>query len=272
MVARVNGSFATSAVSGTRFSDLRWIAETGSTNRDLLEAATRGVPEGMVLVADHQTAGRGRLDRSWVAPAGASLLVSVLLRPSLDTEQLFLLTLACALAAIEAVEEVSGVKLGLKWPNDLVVAEGPLVDRKLAGILAESQVSAGRVDAVVVGMGLNLNWPADLPADLAATATSVNHLTNGPVNREQLCVAWLRRYDALLDNLTDPQGRDRFLGVVRAASTTIGRRVRVERATESFEGDAVDISSLGHLLVDRGDGSEIEEITVGDVIHARPIG
>ena len=86
-MADVQGSFATSAVPGTRFTDVRWITETGSTNADLLAAAAEGAPEGVVLVADHQSAGRGRLDRTWVAPAGSSLLVSVLLRPQQDRHQ-----------------------------------------------------------------------------------------------------------------------------------------------------------------------------------------
>ncbi len=266
-MARVNRSFATSGVPGTRFVDVRWVSETGSTNRDLLEAAADGAPEGLVLVADHQTAGRGRLDRTWIAPAGASLLVSALLRPELDPEDLFLLTLACGLAAREAVAEVAGVRPGLKWPNDLIVADGPLADRKLAGILAESQVNAGRVTAVVVGMGLNLDWPENLPEELAAIAASVNHLTGSPVEREPVLLAWLGHYDRHLSAIADPEGRRMFLDDIRAASATIGRDVRVEGIGEVIEGRAVDISENGHLLVER-DG-QIIEVAVGDVLHAR---
>jgi len=267
MVARVNGSFATSGVPGTRFADVRWVAETGSTNRDLLEAAAAGAPEGLVLVADYQSAGRGRLDRAWIAPAGASLLVSALLRPDLGPDELFLLTLACGLAAIDAVDEVAGVRPGLKWPNDLVVAEGPLADRKLAGILAESHIVKGQVEAVVVGMGLNLDWPADLPEELSLTATSVNHLTGCEVDREEVLLAWLRHFDRHLIAVGDAGGRIRFLEEVRAASSTIGRNVRVESASESFDGRAVGIADDGRLLVDR-DGS-IVSVTVGDIVHAR---
>ena len=266
-MARVNGSFATSGVPGTRFADVRWVAETGSTNRDLLDEAARGASEGVVLVADHQTAGRGRLDRTWVAPAGASLLVSVLLRPQLPVEDLFLLTVACGLAAADGVEEVTGIRPGLKWPNDLVVADGPLIDRKLAGILAESHVTAGVVEAVIVGMGLNLDWPDQLPDELAATAASVNHLTGAPVDREQVLVAWLTAYDRRLSSLATEEGRARLLDDARGSSATIGRRVKVERSDGSFEGRAVGITDHGHLLVDRGD--ETIEITVGDVVHAR---
>jgi BirA family transcriptional regulator, biotin operon repressor / biotin---[acetyl-CoA-carboxylase] ligase len=268
-VADVTGSFATSAVPGTRFIHVRHVVETGSTNRDLLAEAASGAPEGLVLVADHQTAGRGRLDRTWVAPPGASLLASVLLRPALPADELFLLTLACAMAAIEAVDEIAGVRPGLKWPNDLVVTDGPLADRKLAGILAESHVAGGRVDAVVVGMGLNLDWPEVLHDDLAATAASVNHLTGTSVDREAVCVAWLRHYDGILDALAEPDRRDVFLSDVRRSSATIGRRVRVERDTDVFEGDAVDITAAGHLVVDPGDGSPAIEVTVADIVHLR---
>ena len=267
MVARVNRSFGTSEVPGTRFADVRWVAETGSTNRDLLAAAAEGVPEGLVLVADHQTAGRGRLDRSWIAPAGASLLVSALLRPTTGPRELFLLTLACGLAAIDAVDEVAGIRPGLKWPNDLIVAEGPLADLKLAGILAESHVANGQVEAVVIGMGLNLEWPADLPEELSLTATSVNHLTGNAVDREQVLVAWLRHFDRHLVAISNAAGRIRFLEDVRSASSTIGRDVRVESANESFDGRAVGIADYGRLLVDRN--GSIVSVTVGDIVHAR---
>lgn len=268
-MADVQGSFATSAVPGTRFTRVRHVDETGSTNRDLLEEAAAGAPEGLVLVADHQTAGRGRLDRSWTAPAGASLLVSVLLRPSLQIDDLFLATLACAVAAIEATDEIAGVRPGLKWPNDLVVSDGASDIRKLAGILAESRVVDGRVEALVVGMGLNVNWPADLPPELAATAVAVNHLTGVEVDRDALLVAWLVRFDAHLTAVADPAGRTAFLELVRSMSATIGRQVRVELADRTFSGVATAITDLGHLLVD--DGGEIVEVTVGDVVHARVV-
>src|SRR4051794_7575214 len=145
-----------------RFTDVRRFATIDSTNRYLLECAADGEPEGVVAVADEQTAGRGRLDRSWIAPPGAALLVSGLLRPRLPVERLHLVTLAAALAAIDSVTVLSGAEARLKWPNDVVVD-----DRKLAGILAESD-GAG---AIVVGMGLNVrgDW---FPPELAVTATA----------------------------------------------------------------------------------------------------
>src|SRR4029079_12035803 len=151
-----------------------------------------------------QTAGRGRLDRSWIAPPGAALLVSALLRPRLPVERLHLVTLAAALAAIDAVRALAGIDAQLKWPNDVVVD-----DRKLAGILAESD-GAG---AIVVGMGLNVrgDW---FPPELAATATSC------AVDRDEVLEAWLGAFDARLDRL------DGVLDAARAVSATLGRRVR----------------------------------------------
>ena len=108
------------ALAGTRFADVRWVGETGSTNTDALALARDGAPEGVVLVADHQTAGRGRLGRTWEAPPGASLLVSVLLRPPAAVADA--VTMAAGVAMAEAVAEVAGVDARLKWPNDLVVA------------------------------------------------------------------------------------------------------------------------------------------------------
>src|SRR4051794_41904164 len=151
-----------------------------------MELAGAGAPEGVVAVADHQTAGRGRLGRTWVAPPGASLLLSVLLRPGLTTERLHLATAVVALAAAAAVDDVAGFRPGLKWPNDLVVD-----DRKLAGVLAEADLSDAAAPAVVVGIGINLNWPDELPPEIATIAVAANHVAGRPVDRDAVLDALL---------------------------------------------------------------------------------
>jgi BirA family biotin operon repressor/biotin-[acetyl-CoA-carboxylase] ligase len=273
MVACVQGSFATSALEGTRFTDVRWVPETGSTNRDLLSEASRGAAEGVVLVADHQTAGRGRLDRAWSAPPGASLLVSVLLRPQLDAADAFLVTAAAAVAACQACSEVAAVFPGIKWPNDLMIVAGErFVGRKLAGILAESVVTDGHISAVVVGMGLNVNWPEVLPPELADTAVALDHVVGHRVDREALLVSWLRHLDAWLDLVVTPEGRDLLLLRLRETSATLGRRVRVELPTGTIEGVALDVTSAGHLLVQPDGEAKTVEVAVGDVVHLRHSG
>ena len=205
--ARNLGDRAQAALAGSRFADVRWVASTGSTNADALALARDGAPEGVVVVADHQTAGRGRYDRAWVAPPGGSLLVSVLLRPPFPVASTA--TMATAVAMAEAVEEVAGVSPGLKWPNDLVVA-GEGGERKLAGILAEAdwpasatisagwrQPSAHERAVIVVGVGLNVSWPEDDEAirDVADTAVALNWVTSAPIDRVDLLVAFLQRLD-----------------------------------------------------------------------------
>jgi BirA family biotin operon repressor/biotin-[acetyl-CoA-carboxylase] ligase len=238
-------------LSGTRFRDIRLFSRVDSTNRYLLAEAALGQAEGVVAVADEQTAGRGRLGRTWEAVRGSALLVSVLLRPDLPPDRRHLVTLAAAVAAADAVHAVAGFEARVKWPNDLVVA-----DRKLAGILAEAD-GAG---AVIVGMGLNLRADA-FPPELAELATACD-LHADPIARDDLLVAWLNALDGYLDALD---------GVVAAAaqrSATIGRRVRVELAHEQVNATATRLTDEGYLVVTLDDGTE-QIVTAGDVIHLR---
>ena len=245
---------------GTRW-DVRRFASIDSTNTALLAAAREGAPEGVVFVADHQTAGRGRLDRRWEAPPGSSLLVSVLLRPSIAPAHAHWVTAAVGLAASDACAAVAGFDALLKWPNDLVVG-----DRKLGGILAEAVVEAGVVQAVVVGMGLNVNWPEPLPDDLAATATACNLVVGHEVDRDALLAAFLDCLGARYAALDWPSG----LADLRARSATLGRDVRVELPGDRVVvGRAVDLAEDGALLVETRPG-EVRRVSVGDVIHLRP--
>jgi BirA family transcriptional regulator, biotin operon repressor / biotin---[acetyl-CoA-carboxylase] ligase len=238
------------SASPPRFTEVEWLAETDSTNRYLLDAARSGAPDGLVVVADVQHAGRGRLGRTWTAPPGASLLMSVLLRPKLEPDQRHLVVMAAAVAMADAVLVLTGVMAELKWPNDLLVG-----DRKLAGILAEASG-----DAVVVGIGLNLNW-SEIPEELEGIATACNLEGGTPADREEVLAIFLNRYEELLSDLDETRLQYRHL------LGTIGRRVRVERADGNVVGTAVDVDDVGRLLVDV-DGS-VEVIAAGDVIHLR---
>lgn len=245
------------------------LAETDSTNRVVLELARAGEPEGAVVVADHQSAGRGRLGRVWQAPPGASLLVTVLLRPTIAVADAHLVTIAAALAAADACAGVTGVRPALKWPNDLVV-ERHGTTRKVAGLLAESLVRSSRVDAIALGMGLNVQWPADLPEDLATIATALNHEAGADVDREAVLAAWL---DCLADRyarLTSVGGAEALLAAYRVACVSLGRPVRVQLSDETFTGTAVEVTREGHLVVEPDAGGGRRIVTAGDVVHLRP--
>lgn len=257
----VPGLLAKQALAGSRFGDVRWVRETGSTNADLLELARAGAPEGITLVADVQTAGRGRQGRSWLAPEGSSLLLSVLLRP--PAERTAQVTMALAVAAVEAVEQLAGVQPRLKWPNDLVwPGDGSMADRKLAGILAEADWDSSASVAVVAGIGLNVRWPRELPDEIADVATALNHISDRSVEPEQLLVALLLR-------LEHWYGSPGVLERWRSLSATLGRDVRVELASETVQGVAVELDGNGHLVLELSGGSR-RRFAAGDVVHLRP--
>jgi BirA family biotin operon repressor/biotin-[acetyl-CoA-carboxylase] ligase len=269
MVTGMKGDRARSALVGCRFCDVRWVDETGSTNRDLLDLAAGGAPEGVVLVADHQTAGRGRLDRAWQAPPGSSLLMSVLFRPTGPADDAHLLTTAVGVSAAEACRMVADVKVRLKWPNDLVVvARDDGAVRKVGGILAESIVEGSSLDAVVVGLGLNVNWPDPLPdemaAELAGVASALNHVAGHLVDREELLLKLLQR----LDHWSRMSPAD-LMARARDLSATLSSRVRVDLGPEQIVGTAAELTDAGSLRVELDDGSS-REVVVGDVVHLRP--
>jgi BirA family biotin operon repressor/biotin-[acetyl-CoA-carboxylase] ligase len=246
MVSRVTGPGANS----DRFR-IEWITRTGSTNADVLERARAGEPDGLVLVADHQSAGRGRLDRRWEAPEGANLLVSILLRPDLDPSQWFRCTNAVAVALVEACA-AHGVLARIKWPNDVVVGAAKLASggAKLAGILAEVAD-----DAVVVGLGCNVGWPA---ADEMPGATSLV-ACGASVTRAQLLDDLLARLDEQAPDL-----HERYL----ARCASIGRAVRLALPDgRELAGIARTVDDAGRLVLETPDG-ERQAFTVGDVVHA----
>lgn len=267
---------AKAALSGTRFADLRWVEETGSTNADVLEliAASGVVHRSIVLVADHQTAGRGRMQRVWEAPPGTSVLMSIGIPvDDVPAARRTLLTTALALAVTDARPE-----LRLKWPNDLVVPSAPtavgdpadpLGYRKVGGILAEShRIGAG--EWVVLGIGLNVNWP-EVPAELAALATSIDRVVGHEIDREDLVAAVLGAFDARwLPLVEGADQRRELLAAYRERSSTLGGRVRVELPDGELVGTATDVTTEGALVV-RDDDGVVHTVTVGDVVHLRPV-
>lgn len=257
---------------GTRFAEVRWFDEIDSTNRYLAELAQAGEGGPLVAVADHQTAGRGRLGRRWEAPPASNLLVSVLLSPGLPPEELHLCSAAVALAAADACRELSGVDPALKWPNDLLVA-----GRKLAGVLAESVPLTGDPArrAVVVGIGVNVAWPpppgdagtASVPDELRDTATSLARESSTPVDRTALLGALLGGLEPRARSLDDVAGRRRLMSEYRSRCDTLGQQVEVDLPSGEVRGIAADITVEGHLLVDTG--ACLTTVSAGDVVHVR---
>jgi len=243
--------------------------QTGSTNADLLAAARSGAAAGTVLVAEEQTAGRGRLDRSWQSEPGASLTFSVLLRPSdVPAASRGWLPLLAGVATASALRAQTGLAISLKWPNDVLAGEagGGGTGGKLAGILAER---AG--DAVVVGIGLNVSAAeSELPA---GPATSLSLAGAANPDRQAILVALLTELERwYLRWAGGPRPGDAEACGLRASylqwCATIGRDVRVEMpGGKTLTGRARDVDGVGRLLVSAGDGEHA--ISAGDVVHVR---
>ncbi len=247
---------------GAMWTDVRIVAETGSTNADVLELGADGAPEGLVIAAESQTAGRGRQGRSWQSRPAAALTFSVLLRPrSVPQAARGWVPLLAGVAATRAVRQIAAVDARLKWPNDVLLGGG-----KLAGILAEQSG-----DAIAVGIGINvLGRDHDLPT---ATATSLERGGAGPTDRTELLAEILRQLERwyLLWRETgsgDAAGsglRQEYLSLC----ATLGRLVRVQLPGDRIlTGTAVDVDTAGQLLIRRG-GGDIVAVSAGDVVHVR---
>ena len=226
-----------------------------STNERARELATEG-RENVVVLADEQTGGKGRLDRAWASPSGGVWL-SVLLRPEVPPAQTPLFTLAAAVATVRAARE-AGVDAVIKWPNDVLVAGS---ERKLAGVLTEMGGEADRVDWLVVGVGVNANVDRDaIPGERATSLRA----EVGDVDRRAFTQ---RLLEAFHDRQTDPDG---VLPAWRDHAVTLGQRVRVETPGDEVTGEAVDVTFPGSLVVETPDGRV--EVTAGDCEHLRPAG
>jgi BirA family biotin operon repressor/biotin-[acetyl-CoA-carboxylase] ligase len=230
-----------------------WLDETASTNTDALGLAEEGAPEWTVVATGHQTSGRGRLGRTWIDVPGSSLLVSVLLRPSLAPDRAPLLSLLAAVAMIGA----SGLPgMRSKWPNDLVVG-----DRKLGGILAEAAISGGEVRHLVIGTGLNLTR-SGLPGDRASSSLAEE---GGEPDGEGILTGYLSELRAEYQRPNFPVG---LVERYAAVCATIGRRVRAttDGGTE-VEGLATGLDDRGSLLLETDSGTH--PVAFGEVTHLR---
>jgi BirA family biotin operon repressor/biotin-[acetyl-CoA-carboxylase] ligase len=227
--------------------EVLFLPETDSTNRRAMAWAMQGAAPGSIVVADFQTAGRGRLGRTWTAPAGSSLLLSIVLRPDTAPERWPLISLAAGVAICECLAGL-GLEPGLKWPNDVLLG-----DHKVAGILSEAAEGA-----VILGIGLNVGR-VDFPREIVSTATSLENFSGRAFNRLDVLSGLTGHLSGLVEAPPDrvPDGYRRW-------SRTLGRQVRVDLGTGFLEDRAVDIDRFGGLELAGG-----RVVRAGDVIQVR---
>jgi BirA family biotin operon repressor/biotin-[acetyl-CoA-carboxylase] ligase len=237
-----------------------------STNVHARMIADRGAPEGTVVVAEAQVKGKGRRGRSWFSPAGEGIYVSVILRPRVAPSEAPRLVLMAAVAAAEALLAQAALPVSVKWPNDILVG-----GKKIAGILSEMRLAGDRIDHVVIGMGVNVNTPAEsLPPEIAAIATSLCAVTGRTFSRAGLLRAYLEKLEgwyALFRERRFEPIRERWLEIARI----IGKQVKIAGIDRTYEGEVIDIDPTGFLILKSPDGG-VQRILAGDVsmIEAPP--
>lgn len=238
--------------------DVIWLTETDSTNRQLRILAESGAAAGSVLLADAQTAGRGRLGRKFASPVGKGIYLSYLLRPGIDPSALGKLTPWAAVAVRRAVKSVCGLNADIKWVNDLLCH-----GRKLCGILTEGAFREGALHYAVLGVGLNVSaLPGDFPVELRETATSIYQETGRLFDRAALAAAVIRELDAL-PGLWD-SGGEAYYREYRAHCVTLGRYVRL---SSGETGLAADLDRDYALLLRWEDGTETR-VTSGEALFS----
>ena len=240
--------------------EIRYLAETDSTNRQAYALGEEGAGEGLVVIADRQTAGRGRMGRSWASPPGVNLYLSVLLRPPLPPHAAPQLTFVSTLAVSRAIAACCGLEATHKWPNDVLI-DG----RKVAGLLNELSAESDLIRFVVLGIGINLNMTADLfPADLRLPATSLLLSGGRPVSRAAFARELLQQLDVLYAEYLN-RGPAAIMAAWEARCDLIGRAVVVdEGGSGTVRGSVAGIDRDGALLLTLANGAT-ERILAGDV-------
>ena len=232
--------------------------ETDSTNMRVKEAARSGAGEGLVVLAEQQTAGRGRRGRSWLSLPGENIYMTVLLRPDFLPDRAPMLTLLMACAVTRAVRRVCHVEVGIKWPNDLVFG-----GRKICGILTEMSVVQGAVDYVLIGVGINCNQ-REFPEELAEKATSIWLETGQAVPRETLVCRVLEEFEQLYIQFCKEQSLAFIKDEYEAALVNRGETVCVLEPGHEWKGTALGISKTGALII-KTDGGDLREVDSGEV-------
>jgi BirA family transcriptional regulator, biotin operon repressor / biotin---[acetyl-CoA-carboxylase] ligase len=236
--------------------------KTDSTNRVALELGHAGEPEGAVVLAEEQTAGRGRAGHTWHSERATGIYATLLLRPQLAPVQAPLLTMMAGLSAHAAVQRVAGLSVDLKWPNDLLVR-----GKKIGGILTEMHAEPSLVRFVIVGIGINVNQEK-FPTDLAETSTSLRMETGRAQSRLEVLVQFLRDFESDYSELLRTGATSVVQRFESISSYARGKRVRVTNGKDSFTGETAGLGEQGLLRVKRDDG-EIITVIAGDVAEVR---
>ncbi len=237
---------------------------TDSTNARASKLASEGAPEGTLVIAEHQTAGRGRLGRKWESPPGVNLYFTLILRPEIPPAAAPMITLAAAAALTKAVRALYNLPAAIKWPNDMLIGF-----KKAAGILTEMNAEPGRVRHVLLGVGVDVNMTREMfPEEIRDISTSIYIARGEKANRAELLRRFLFEMETLYDNIVSGR-KEVVLDAWRSLSCTLGRRVTVKGLWGERTGTATDIDGSGGLVIE-DDGGKRETVISGDLFFNYP--
>lgn len=238
--------------------NIKYFTTTDSTNNQAKKLALQGAPDGTIVVSEEQAGGRGRLARSFFSPKYKGIWFSVILRPKFLPQEAPKCTLMAAVAITKAIKEVTGINVGIKWPNDILYD-----NKKLVGILTEMNAEMDCINYIVIGMGINVNIPyAEIPDDIKDKATSLSEIAGEKISRIKLLDSILYHLEQLYI-LAQKEGFKPILDQWRQYSITLNQHIKVIGTNETYTGVAVDIDDEGALLVDRN--GKINRVLAGDV-------
>ena len=242
---------------------LYYLESTGSTNTDAKRLAEEGEPHGTTIVANMQTAGKGRRGRTWQSPAGANTYFTILLKPDFSPDKASMLTLVMALSVAEAIEEITGLKADIKWPNDIVVHK-----KKVVGMLTEMSTTPemDEIQYVVIGVGTNVNYdsPEDFPEELRPTATSLRMEAGHLINRAALTERVLARFEVNYEKFEETLDLSGLMDSYEKRLINVGAQVRVLDPAGEYTGISRGINAVGELLVEKENGETIN-VYAGEV-------
>ena len=234
--------------------DIVYFKEIDSTNRYAKKLAGQGAAHGTRVLADTQTAGRGRRGHSWISPAGSSISMTLILRPDVPPAQVAKISLLTALATANAIRRVTGLDVRIKWPNDIVAG-----GRKVCGMLMEMDATPEKVASVVAGVGINVHQ-TQFPEEIAHSASSLDLLAGRRISRADIVRAFLQEYERVW-----ALGDEAMMRAYRERSATIGQRVQVIGLNGTYTGTAQDVTESGSLLVRADEDGGVREVLAADV-------
>ena len=237
---------------------IRYFSRIDSTNQYAKRIAEEGAPDGTLIIADEQTAGKGRSGRTWVTPPAEAIAFTLLLRPKLSPDRISMVTLVMGLAVTNAVNSLYGVSAGIKWPNDVVIK-----GRKLCGILTEMSAEVRQVNYIVIGVGINANLTS-FPEEIREIATSLKLELGRDINRAELIARVMTEFERLYAEFEAQGDLGAVMQEYNELCLNAGSKVRVLDPNGEYTGTSRGINSMGELLVETEDG-QIQEVYAGEV-------